>query len=239
MDFFDALGLDPNAPAHPEALAMRLAGSQAPVVVTLVNVPDPLLICEKLLRLDRYCATGTRLRVDRVAERSLTVAIEQATPDSLDSRMAILHGLLLRAGLHDLKIDGDTITWSDAPEIPDLESGESTRLTDHVQHLIATDPARAWRIEDAARHLGLSSRSLQRYLLAEGGTFSDALRLARTEVSASLLRKSDLSLGEIGFTCGYADQAHFQREFRKVSGQTPRSFRMNGGKIPKPVRKGP
>lgn len=236
MDFFDALGLDPAEPGSPEGIAARLAGSQAPVVVTLVSVPDPALIAEKLLRLDRYCATGVRLALVAVDETRL--AFEPVEGDSLaqGQRLAILRGLLLRAGLHDVEIDGFAITWRDAPEVPSLDTGGSARLTDHLGLLIASDPARAWRIEEAAEYLGLSGRSLQRYLLAEGGTFSEALRNARTDVSARLLRKSDLSLGEIGFTCGYADQAHFQREFRKVAGQTPRNFRKHGGKIHKPVK---
>ncbi len=237
MDFFDALGLDAAEPGSPETIATRLAGSQAPVVVTIVNLPDPALICEKLGRLDRYCATGVGIDLQEVSESALHFAPPDTEPATFELRLAILRGLLLRAGLRDVEMSDTSVTWQEAPEVPSLDTGGSARLTDHLGRLISNDPARAWRIEDAADHLGLSSRSLQRYLLAEGGTFSEALRTARTDVAANLLRKSDLSLGEIGFTCGYADQAHFQREFRKVAGQTPRNFRKHGGKIHKVSRR--
>ena len=32
-------------------------------------------------------------------------------------------------------------------------------------------------------------------------------------------------LGEIALACGFADQAHFTRSFKQVTGQTPRSYR--------------
>ena len=75
-------------------------------------------------------------------------------------------------------------------------------------------------------NLGLTGRSLQRYLLAEKSTFSKVLRTARTNVARRLLEGKTHSLAEIGFCCGYADQAHFQREFRKVVQVTPRKYRL-------------
>ncbi|KUP92845.1 helix-turn-helix transcriptional regulator [Tritonibacter horizontis] len=242
MDFYVALGL-PSADLDPEtAILPALASSRAPVVATVIAVPDPVVICEKLLRLDRYCATGVQLRLEESTSASLRLHAAKMPDDTrLAHRFAILKGLLLRAGFTGVTVlntdpSSAILRWETAPALPPLETGGSVQLTDHVHRLIASDPARAWRIEDIAQHLGLSSRSLQRYLLAEGGTFSVALRLARTEVATNLLRKNALSLAEIGFCCGYADQAHFQREFRKVAGLTPRQYRNGGGNVQKTVR---
>ncbi len=245
MEFFDALGLPGADRAPQEVLVAALAVSRAPTLATLVAVPDPVVICEKLLRLDRYCATGVRLALTASSAQSLSLrAVEPADAAAIMQRVAVLRAVLLRAGFAQVTHSTEaemraTLRWSEAPDVPPLDTGGSARLTDHLHRLIASDPARAWRIQDAAQHLGLSSRSLQRYLLAEGGTFSAALRQVRTEVAATLLRKSALTLAEIGFCCGYADQAHFQREFRKVCGLTPRRFRKSGATIQKLVRTAP
>ncbi|OIQ28463.1 MAG: AraC family transcriptional regulator [Alphaproteobacteria bacterium MedPE-SWcel] len=232
MDFFDALGLPAQTEIAWQDVAAAVSHASAPIIDAMIALPDPVVICGKLFRLDRYCATGVRLFLAETQDRSLTVGAEQTvTHDDRAYRLAVLHGLFQRAGFTSVIQNSDRLSWDDAPVVPMAETGQSTRLTDHLFRLMSGDPARAWRIDDAAAHLGLSSRSLQRYLLAEGGTFSVTLRQARTGIATTLLRQSDLTLAEIGFCCGYADQAHFQREFRRVTGQTPRHYRSTGGPI--------
>ena len=49
----------------------------------------------------------------------------------------------------------------------------------------------------------------------------------RTRVSKAkeLLRQDDLRITEIAFACGFNDSNYFSRQFRKVTGQSPRTFR--------------
>ncbi|SPJ26600.1 Arabinose operon regulatory protein [Falsiruegeria mediterranea M17] len=47
----------------------------------------------------------------------------------------------------------------------------------------------------------------------------------RIEQAAQMMRDKHLHLGEITLACGFADQAHFSRSFKQVTGQTPRRFR--------------
>jgi len=240
MDFLDALGLDRSISGSEMEIRSDICASTAAVVACLVAVPKAGRIADKLMRLERYCAAPTRLALDARSDHALRfVAPASNDAGEMAQRLAILSGLLQRAGFDNVTRDRDGVSWTGAPDVPPLDTGGSARLTDHLHRLLASDPARAWRIENAAAHLGLSSRSLQRYLLAEGGTFSVALRRARTDVAMSLLRQSTLSLAEIGFCCGYADQAHFQREFRKVVGMTPRQFKTQGGKLQRLVKTAP
>jgi len=235
MDFLNALGLPGDCPT--DHIPTTLAGSSKPVVTRIVAYPDAHLIADKLCRLERYCASPLRLEARPVGGSGLSLALHpEPAPADLETRCAILHGLLLRAGFDGVSSSGAGLTWRQAPEPVGLDTGGSPRLSDHLLRLIAADPARAWRLQEAAAELGVSSRSLQRYLLAEGSTFSTALRQARTKSAASLLRTSRISLAEIGFCCGYADQAHFQREFRAVSGATPRHFRAGEGQLQKTAR---
>ncbi len=226
MDFSDALGVDLSADQTAETIIRSVASSEAPVVTALIAVPDPALICEKLLRLQRYCSIVSRPEIAEVTAQDITLAAGPHDEPTDPKPAAILQGVLKRAGFKFVSVQGRKIRWQNAPSIPTPPPCESVQLTDHLVQSIVADLSRAWRIEDAALHLGLSTRSLQRYLHAEGGTFSITLRQARTDRAAALLRSSSLSLAEVGFCCGYADQAHFQREFHRQIGTTPRNYRI-------------
>lgn len=80
-------------------------------------------------------------------------------------------------------------------------------------------------IKIAAEIAGMSVRSLQRRLAADGLSFSRILDQARFECAKPLLRQSDMKLTDIAFELGYSDQAHFTRAFRRWAGISPREFR--------------
>ncbi|NKX39186.1 helix-turn-helix domain-containing protein [Tritonibacter mobilis] len=226
MDFRAALGLNVASDATPDDIRGALAIPKTIVVRTVTSIPDPSVICGKFLRLQRYCAIATRMHLEGLDENKLHLRAEPpANRQDVEAQLIFLHALMERAGLEVRTSREGEIRWQDVPTLPAIDTGESERLSDHLHRLIASDPARAWRLEDTAAALGLSTRSLQRYLLAEGGSFSATLRHMRTDLASQMLRRSTASLAEIGFCCGYADQAHFQREFRKVTGQTPRHYR--------------
>lgn len=92
---------------------------------------------------------------------------------------------------------------------------------------IAEDLGAPQNIATTARDLGRSTRTLQRELSRSGFTFSSLTRGIRVEAATGLLTESDMSLAGIGFVCGFSDQAHFQRDFKRVMGMTPGQYRDN------------
>jgi AraC-like DNA-binding protein len=80
-------------------------------------------------------------------------------------------------------------------------------------------------LASAARHLGMSERTLQRRLRETGQTYQGVVDGTRHRLARRLLRETPFSLVEVAFMTGYADQSAFTRAFRRWSGQTPRSFR--------------
>lgn len=82
-----------------------------------------------------------------------------------------------------------------------------------------------WSVSQAAKELGMSARSLQRRLLSENKTFSRVVADTRAATAVRLLDTTALSLNEIGFLSGYADQAQFTRPFMSAMAVSPRQHR--------------
>ncbi len=81
------------------------------------------------------------------------------------------------------------------------------------------------RIEDVARRLGMSRRTLQRRLAEQDVAYLELIDQARRELASSLLRGPRYGLAEIAFLTGYADQSTFTRAFRRGEGLTPADYR--------------
>jgi len=81
-------------------------------------------------------------------------------------------------------------------------------------------------ISEIAANLGMSARTLQRRLSAEGQSFQGLVDLARQNLAKQLLRDTHYSLVEVAFLTGYSEQSAFTRAFRRWAGQTPRSYRL-------------
>ena len=98
-------------------------------------------------------------------------------------------------------------------------------LLDALRRAVLADTARHWRLAELAAQTGRSPRSLQRHLQAQGTSAAQVVTEARMEASADLLAGSGHSLAEIGFLCGFADQAHFGRSFKRFTAMTPQAYR--------------
>lgn len=82
------------------------------------------------------------------------------------------------------------------------------------------------RADDLADAVGLSLRSLERLVREYVGlTPKWLIGRHRMQEAAQLLATSDPPpLAELAATLGFADQAHFTRQFRAVIGETPRRY---------------
>jgi AraC family transcriptional regulator len=54
----------------------------------------------------------------------------------------------------------------------------------------------------------------------------------RINMAAGLMLNSDSPLSEIAINCGFADQAHFSRQFRRAMGRTPSTWRRERASSP-------
>lgn len=92
--------------------------------------------------------------------------------------------------------------------------------------LVELLPAGAGTTHGVARHLGISTRTLQRRLGEEGATFQEILADVREDLARHDLTQSALSLTEIAFLLGYDDPNSFHRAFSRRTGRTPLGVRV-------------
>jgi AraC-like DNA-binding protein len=81
-------------------------------------------------------------------------------------------------------------------------------------------------VSDISRHLGMSSRSLQRKLADQKLSYRVLLDKSRRMLAQQLLQKTDYSLAEVAFMTGFSEQSAFTRAFKRWEGATPRSYRL-------------
>ncbi|MER7007657.1 helix-turn-helix transcriptional regulator [Dactylosporangium sp. NPDC000555] len=248
-DVADAYGLLPllrvgravaRLPPHPLISALRAAD-------------NPLDLFGRWSRLERFAHSRHRVVV-RHADATCVIAEHVGAPASPPhpAEDALILGVLI-ALLEDIgaqevtvTLDPDPVVFADGvftapppghhiarwrfawsshvPPVRNTGRRTSDDLTARARVLLTTDLARRWTVSDLAAEVTVSVRTLQRQLRTAGG-FTALLGAVRADRAADLLTTSAHSLGVIGFACGYADQPHFTRDFKRRTAMTPAAYR--------------
>lgn len=93
-------------------------------------------------------------------------------------------------------------------------------------------------LDQVARALGTSARSLQRHLRAEGSSYSALVDATRAELARRYLRRDRMAPAEASFLLGFAGPGSFHRAFRRWTGQTPDAYRREGAHLGSERRSG-
>lgn len=86
-------------------------------------------------------------------------------------------------------------------------------------------PGREPSLARVARRAGASPRTLQRRLEAEGTTFAAEVEHVRRARAEAFLRAPDVSIAEVSWLLGFAEQSAFTRAFRRWTGIAPTAWR--------------
>jgi AraC-like DNA-binding protein len=130
-----------------------------------------------------------------------------------------------------------TLAWRepDAPVAPRADGGGApVGLCDAMAwpgtakrcaRVLLADPLGPRSLAAVAASLGISGRSLQRALAADGLRFSDLLAEVRVRAAAWWLIETAEPIAAAGFVAGYSDQPHFTRDFGRRTGLPPGRYR--------------
>lgn len=225
-----------------------------PIAKVFTTAPSADVLVQRWRLLERFSHTRNRIEVvGRPRAREITlrhVAVDGGAIPCVDHLYiwGVLATLLEMIGARDvaasfaadhearpfhelgLQLPDDTgvatFRWDELTlRTTELAAPSASALSDRLALLLRTDLHGPWSPRRAARALGLSGRSLQRALHAEGTTFSATLLRARVAFAEGLLADPRLSLTDVAFCAGFADQAHFTRTFRRYADVPPSAFR--------------
>jgi len=138
-----------------------------------------------------------------------------------------------------ITVKSDVLTWP----VLNGDSASFNALTSHAENLLLTrddqqdiiwqlksilpDALRgqAFRIDDVARQLNMSARTLQRKLKESGQGYQSLLDEVRKCLSELYLVEGKLSMNEIAFLVGYQEQSSFNHAFKIWNGVSPTVYR--------------
>ncbi|MES2177371.1 MAG: AraC family transcriptional regulator [Gemmatimonadota bacterium] len=125
----------------------------------------------------------------------------------------------------ELVVDGLLARVVDALAASANSPRASSSLTRRLADLLR-DSTDTLTLTGVATELNVHPVYLSRYFARQFGCgFREYLRLARVEKALTLMHDPSLSLTDIAFAAGFADQSHFARCFRDAHGQTPSHYR--------------
>lgn len=111
-----------------------------------------------------------------------------------------------------------------------LDGVRLTRVLEAIEASLASEPVGPPSLPALADLTGLSLGEFARGFRAATGESPHAYLTRRRieRAQALLLARPTLPLAEVAASLGFADQAHFSRRFRQVTGTTPARFRRGG-----------
>jgi AraC-like DNA-binding protein len=110
-----------------------------------------------------------------------------------------------------------------------LEHRAQTGFSGQVRQQILGPLGLVASLEEVAKALAMSPRSLRRKLEAENTNYKNLLDQERQQIAQQLLRGSKMKLDELAFHLGYTDTASFSRAFRRWKGCSPGEYRNSQG----------
>jgi AraC-like DNA-binding protein len=94
-----------------------------------------------------------------------------------------------------------------------------------VGNLVARHLPELLPVDAAASELEMSRRTFQRKLASESLSYQQLQAEVRFRLAGWYLLQLEIPIAEIGFVCGYSDQAHLTREFNRRVGVPPARYR--------------
>ncbi|MEZ0487177.1 AraC family transcriptional regulator [Fibrella aquatica] len=168
----------------------------------------------QLLHRSRYGLCFSANTVTRLASRLIQLPHLQGMAQVLE-----LLGIL-----NELAADREAILLaSDSYQLTASEA-ETERMK-RVLEFVLKNFRKEIRIEQIASVAGMAPAAFCRYFRKRTGkSFVEYLNELRISHARKLLTQADLSVGQVGFECGFNNISHFHRQFKQQTGTTPMRY---------------
>jgi AraC-like DNA-binding protein len=106
------------------------------------------------------------------------------------------------------------------------ESDRQHSLIAQVENLVAAGLTQgSVKIEEVAKELGMSSRSLTRRLSELDTSFGRIVQELRRKLALKYLGEGELAVTEVAFLLGYSEVSTFNHSFRRWTGKSPTQYK--------------
>lgn len=106
-----------------------------------------------------------------------------------------------------------------------MERGRKPKWVGRLREMLH-EPREGWKLADLAQSLDIHPVHLSRHFSKYFGmSLGDYIRTVKIQQALALLPNAALSLTDISFECGFADQSHFTRSFKSLYHVTPLHYR--------------
>lgn len=200
------------------------------------DVPPPALVGLELVFLVQLVRTATRARVEPIEVVS-TRELKPAGDYAAYFGVPVTVGGVNRLAFSLEDTDRPFLTSNDSmwrafePELRRrlAELDERATTAERVRAaLLELLPAGASSMDQVARKLAMSKRTMQRRLQNEETTFQHVLNATREDLARYYLVNTKMSCAEISFLLGFGDPNSFFRAFQDWTGSTPERHRQAG-----------
>jgi AraC-like DNA-binding protein len=126
--------------------------------------------------------------------------------------------------LHDLAISrSQRLLSSYVSQNKNFENSDKTKI---IYEFIQENYSRKVSLKEISNLVNMSPVSFNRFIKSRTGkTFVEYLNDTRISFATRWLIETDLSIGEIGYKCGFNNIANFNRVFKKLKNCTPSDYR--------------
>jgi AraC-like DNA-binding protein len=209
----------------PHAWQSSVRGRGTAALATVLQFPITLLELDALPELRRARPLAERARLGLlVAGAARQPIIDILCTMSEADASARLAGLVRILGLL-CQYESQLASIAASPMRTPERTGSHDRL-DRVADWISKRAGSAMTVAEAARVARVTPASFSRFFRRESGkTFSGYVNDVRCGEACVKLHQSSKPIAQIARECGFQSLAHFNRQFRRRMGLTPRAFR--------------
>lgn len=104
------------------------------------------------------------------------------------------------------------------------EQEKEDNLVKVVQKLLFDNPGKIWSLDNVAKALNTSPRTIMRKLKVHDKTYKQVLDEVHKEMVVRYLVHKNLSIDRIGYLVGYSDASSFRRSFKRWFAMTPSEY---------------
>lgn len=174
---------------------------------------------------DDFAAPATCLSIEsdrRFQYDDISLVMQSANAAAIGDR--IVHELQRHDPFSPLVVEGLMLEMFGEAARERVATFEPAWLRD-VRNAVAIKPDAKVTLADLARKANVHPTHLARAFRRHyGRTIGEAIRESRIE-NAKRQIVAGVSLCEVAIACGFTDQSHFSRTFRRITGLTPAAFR--------------